>query len=31
LHVFELLLGAALAGWVGYRVGYFRGRRHQEP
>jgi hypothetical protein len=31
LHVFELLLVAALAGWVGYRVGYFRGRRHQEP
>jgi hypothetical protein len=31
LHVIELLLVAALAGWVGYRVGYFRGRRHREP
>jgi hypothetical protein len=31
LHVIELLLVAALASWAGYRVGYFRGRRHREP
>ena len=31
LHVIELLLVGALAAWAGYRVGYFRGRRHREP
>jgi hypothetical protein len=31
LHVLELLLVAALAAWAGYRVGYFRGRRHRGP
>ena len=27
LHVLELIAVAAAAGWVGYRVGYFRGGR----
>jgi hypothetical protein len=31
LHVIELLLVAAVAAYAGYRVGYFRGRRHREP
>ena len=26
-HVIELFVVAALAGWAGYRVGRFRGRR----
>ena len=27
LHVLELVAVGAIAGWVGYRVGYFQGRR----
>lgn len=27
LHILELVLVAAAAGWAGYRVGHFRGRR----
>jgi hypothetical protein len=27
LHVLELLVIAAGAGWVGYRLGHWRGRR----
>ena len=27
LHVLELVAVGAVAGWVGYRVGYFQGRR----
>jgi hypothetical protein len=30
LHVLELLVVAAVAGWAGYRLGHFRGRR-QHP
>jgi hypothetical protein len=29
LHVIELLVVAAVAGWVGYRIGHYRGRRQQ--
>ena len=28
LHVLELIAVAAGAGWVGYRIGHFRGSRH---
>ena len=28
LHVLELVAIAAGAGWVGYRIGHFRGSRH---
>lgn len=28
LHVFELVAVAVGAGWVGYRIGHFRGSRH---
>jgi hypothetical protein len=27
LHAVELLLVAAVAAWVGYRIGHYRGRR----
>lgn len=27
LHLLELIVVAGAAGWVGYRVGHFRGRR----
>jgi hypothetical protein len=27
LHALELLAVAAAAGWVGYRIGHYRGRR----
>lgn len=27
LHVLELVAVGAIAGWVGYRVGFFQGRR----
>jgi hypothetical protein len=27
LHIVEILLVAAAAGWAGYRLGHFRGRR----
>lgn len=30
LHVLELLVVAGVAGWAGYRLGHFRGRR-QHP
>jgi hypothetical protein len=30
LHALELVLVAAVAGWVGYRIGHYRGR-HQRP
>jgi len=30
LHVVELILVAAVAGWAGYRLGHYRGR-HQHP
>jgi hypothetical protein len=26
LHVFELAVAALIAGWVGYRIGHYRGR-----
>ena len=29
LHVLELVAVGAIAGWVGYRIGRFRGRRQQ--
>jgi hypothetical protein len=28
LHLLELVLVGAAAGWAGYRLGYFRGSRH---
>ncbi|MGI8850391.1 MAG: hypothetical protein ACR2KC_01870 [Acidimicrobiales bacterium] len=28
LRIFELAIVAAGAGWVGYRIGWYRGRRH---
>jgi hypothetical protein len=28
LHVLELIAVAAGAGWVGYKIGHFRGSRH---
>lgn len=31
LHVFELVAVAGGAGWVGYKVGHFRGSRHPRP
>jgi hypothetical protein len=31
LHVFELLVVAAAAGWVGYRIGLFKGSRRPRP
>jgi hypothetical protein len=29
LHVFELVAVALVAGWGGYRIGHFRGRRQR--
>jgi hypothetical protein len=29
LHVFELILVAAIAGWGGYRLGRYRGSRQR--
>ncbi len=31
LHLLELVVVAGAAGWVGYRVGHFRGRRDGRP
>jgi hypothetical protein len=31
LHIIELLVVAGAAGWVGYRLGIYRGRRHPHP
>jgi hypothetical protein len=28
LHIIELVLVAGVAGWAGYRLGHYRGRRH---
>jgi hypothetical protein len=30
LHVLELVAVAAGAGWVGYRIGHFKGSRHPQ-
>jgi hypothetical protein len=29
LHALELVIVAAVAGWVGYRIGLYRGRRQR--
>lgn len=29
LHLIELFIVAGIAGWAGYRLGYFRGRRRR--
>jgi hypothetical protein len=29
LHAVELVLVAAAAGWAGYRIGHYRGRRQR--
>ncbi len=29
LHALELVIVAVLAGWVGYRIGHYRGRRQR--
>ncbi|MDA8044288.1 MAG: hypothetical protein M0Z30_03480 [Actinomycetota bacterium] len=31
LHLLELIVVAAGAGWVGYRIGHFRGSRRPRP
>jgi hypothetical protein len=31
LHVLELLVVAAAAGWVGYRIGHYKGSRRPRP
>lgn len=31
LRLFELIIVAAGAGWVGYKIGHFRGSRHPRP